>query len=288
MKIGLTGASGFIGSHIAAAGRDAGHQIVPFSRHPSSLATRKFSIDRAPDLSGLGAVIHLAGEPILGRWTATKMRRIRESRVVGTRRIVEALAGSPVGVLVNASAIGFYGSTGEQCAEENSPAGTGFLADVCRAWEAEALRAEDCGVRVVLVRVGFVIGRGGAMKWIVPAFRLGLGGPLGNGRQWMSGIHVDDVAGIFLRAAADASWRGPFNAVMPDPFRNADFTRAVARAVHRPAILPAPAAALRLVLGKVATIMLESARITSSRLAPAGYTLRHPSLAQAVSASVDR
>jgi len=284
MKIGLTGATGFIGSRIGHLCREHGHEVVGFSRRPAGGA-RRFALDQTPDLSGLDAVMHLAGESILGLWTPAKKRRIVESRGEGTRRIVEGLAACGTdrpSSLICASAVGFYGETGERTVDEASPAGSGFLAEVCRQWEAEALTAEALGVRVVLVRIGFVIGRGGAMKLIKPVFSAGLGGNLGSGRQWMSGVHVDDVAGIFRWAAETDAARGPVNAVMPEPFRNAEFTRTAARILHRLAFLPAPAFAIRLGLGDLSHVLLDSVRVAPARTLSLGYVFQFASLREAL------
>ena len=224
--------------------------------------------------------MNLAGEPILGLWTEEKKRRIRESRILGTRRIVEAIeamAGRPR-VLVNASAIGYYGDTGETLVDESSAAGGGFLADVCREWESEAVRAESFGVRVVFVRIGFVIGSGGALKLMRPVFKMGLGGKLGSGRQWMSGVHVDDVAGIAVWAVESDTVRGPVNAVMPEPFRNSDFTKALTKCFGRPALFPAPAFVLRLTLGELSHTMLDSARVAPRVAQEGGYTYQFSTL----------
>jgi len=283
MKIGLTGATGFIGSRVTALAKEHGHEIVPFSRQPKGNA-RRFSLDEPPDLSGLDAVVNLAGESILGLWTKEKKRRIRDSRVQGTRRVVEAIGAlkeKPV-VLVNGSAIGFYGDRGDVAVDESSSPGEGFLADVCREWEAETKPAESLGVRVVHVRIGMVIGRGGAMKLIGPVFRLGLGGNLGHGRQWMSCVHVDDVAGLILWSVENAATSGAVNAVMPEPVRNAEFTRAVAKAVHRPAIIPAPAFAMRLGLGDLSHLLLDSIRVLPRSAEKGGYVFRFPTLPAAL------
>jgi uncharacterized protein (TIGR01777 family) len=283
MKIGLTGAFGSIGEVVRSLASSRGHAIVPFSRS-AGRGARSFDLETPPDVSGLDAMIHLAGEPVLGLWTAEKKRKILESRVEGTRRIVEAMAKDSAGprVLICASAIGYYGATGEQVVDEDSPLGTGFLADVCRDWEAEAIRAESFGIRVVRVRVGFVLGQGGAMKLIRPVFSLGLGGPLGNGRQWMSGIHVEDTAGIFLWAAENSALTGAVNAVMPEPFRNEEFTREVAKVVRRPAFFPAPAFALKLALGELAGVMLDSTRVKPRRTLDEGYVFRFATLPEAL------
>jgi len=185
-------------------------------------------------------------------------------------------------VLVNASAIGFYGDTGENVVDEFSAAGSGFLADVCRAWEAEAAGATSCGVRVVFVRIGFVLGKGGAVKLLRPLFKLGLGGKLGSGRQWMSGVHVEDVAGMIVWALENERLQGAVNAVMPEPFRNVDFTRELARGVRRPAIFPAPAFALRLSFGELADSMLASTRVMPRVARAEGYAYQFATLPSAV------
>ena len=283
MKVGITGVSGFIGSRVAARCGARGIEVVRFSRNPGSGA-RRFELTSVPDISNLDAIVNLAGEPILGVWTKEKKRRIHESRALGTRRLVEAIAKAdrPPGVLVSASAIGFYGDTGENVVDEFSPPGNGFLADVCREWEAEAARATSFGVRVVLVRIGFVLGKDGALKLLRPLFKLGLGGKLGSGRQWMSGVHVEDVAGMIVWALENERLQGPVNAVMPEPFRNADFTTTLARCLARPAILPAPAFALRLAFGELADSMLGSTRVVPRVARDAGYKYQFATLASAL------
>lgn len=283
MKIGITGFTGFVGGRLTELAKTHGHHVVGFSRHPDHGA-RKFSFDEPCDVSGLDAVIHLAGESILGLWTEKKKRRIRESRILGTRSVVDGFEHSnkPPRVLISASAVGFYGDTGEEEVDESSPSGPGFLAGVAREWEAEAVRAEALGVRVVRLRIGFVLGPGGAMKLIGPLFRAGLGGNLGNGRQWMSAVHVDDVAGMALWAAEKPELRGPINAVMPAHFRNADFTKALGAAFRRPTILPAPAFAIRLALGELSHVMLDSCRVRPSVAIKEGYPYRHAALSDAV------
>ncbi len=283
MKIGITGFTGFVGGRLAELAKAEGHHVVGFSRHPAN-GLRRFSFDRPCDVSGLDVVVHLAGESILGLWTEKKKRRIRESRILGTRSVVDGFEGSanPPKVLISASAVGIYGDTGETQVDESSPFGSGFLASVAREWEAEAVRAEALGVRVVLLRIGFVLGPGGAMTLIGPLFRAGLGGNLGNGRQWMSAVHVEDVAGMALWAAENSSLNGPLNAVMPEPFRNAEFTKALGAAFHRPTILPAPAFAIRLALGELSHVMLDNCRVRPAVALREGYPYRKASLSEAV------
>ncbi|MFM8764591.1 MAG: NAD-dependent epimerase/dehydratase family protein, partial [Spartobacteria bacterium] len=213
MKIGIIGATGYVGSRLCRMAGEAGHGVVRFSRSARA-GFRKIEARGGLDFSGLDAVVNLAGEPILGLWTASKKVKILRSRVETTQQVVGSLH-EGIGVLVNASAIGFYGDTGEREVDESAAAGSGFLAEVCQAWEAAALPAEAPGRRVVRLRIGFVTGPGGAMGLVRPVFQLGLGGNLGNGRQWMSCIHVDDVAGMILWALENPSVSGAVNAVNP-------------------------------------------------------------------------
>jgi hypothetical protein len=276
MIIGITGGTGFIGKVVRRAAEARGDGVVLFSRRGGA-GRRAFSFTSPLDVSGCDGLVHLAGESIIGLWTHEKRRRILESRVQGTRRLVEGIAAATVKprVLVSASAIGFYGDTGEGIVDEDSRAGTGFLSEVAQAWEAEAIKAEDLGVRVVRLRIGFVLGRdGGAMKLIKPVFRMGLGGRLGSGRQWMSCIEIADLAAMVMTCLHDGSISGPVNAVMPEPVTNGDFTKAAARAAHRPALFPAPAFALRLGLGDLSHLMLDSQRVISKRLADFGFHYR--------------
>ena len=272
MRLGITGASGFIGRHATAMARGRGWDVVPFSRTPRDASTRKFVPGKPADVDGLDAVLHLAGESVLGLWTAQKRARIMDSRVLGTRSVAEGFARAkhPPRVLISGSATGYYGDTGDHEVDESSPAGTGFLADVCRAWEAEALCVENS--RIVLLRTGFVLGRdGGAMKLVLPVFRAGLGGRLGSGRQWMSCVHVDDVAAMAFWAIENESILGPLNAVMPRAVTNAEFTRDVARAVHRPAVFPVPALIMRILLGSMSSMLLQSSRVRPGAAERLGY-----------------
>lgn len=283
MRLGITGASGFIGARAAQLAVARGWNVVPFTRHPRRPDARRFSLEEPLDVDGLDAVLHLAGEPVFGLWSKEKCRRIMSSRVEGTRRVAEgfARAAHPPRVLVSGSATGFYGDTGDREVAEASPGGEGFLADVCRAWEGAAERVTNA--RVVLLRTGFVLGRdGGAMKMILPVFRLGLGGKLGSGGQWMSCVHLDDVAGLALWSVENEVVRGPLNAVMPQPVTNTDFTRALARAVHRPAVLPTPAFFLRLLLGRMASLLLDSSRVRPSVALQHGYRYAYADVASAL------
>ena len=237
----------------------------------------------ADAFEGVEAVIHLAGEPVAeGRWTEEKKNRIRESRREGTRRLVEGLAAlaSPPKVLVCASAVGYYGEAGDHDLEETSPPGTDFLAGVCVEWEREAMAATSLGVRVVCVRIGVVLGRGGgALARMLTPFRLGLGGRLGSGKQWMPWVALDDVVGIFLHALSSPGVEGALNAAAPTPVTNAEFTRALGRVLHRPAILPVPAAALRAAFGDLAGVLLCSQKVLPRRTLASGYAFQHVDLA---------
>jgi len=235
---------------------------------------------------GIDAVFHLAGDPIAqGRWTSGKKRRIRESRVIGTRNLVEGLSKLTVRprVLVSASAVGFYGSRSDEVLDETALPGNDFLAEVCQAWEKESQAATALGIRVVNIRTGVALGReGGALNKMLLPFRLGLGGPLGNGRHWMSWIHVDDLAELFVAAAENEQLRGPVNGVAPNPVTNSNFTRALAATVHRPAFFRAPYAALRLALGEVADVLFSSQRAVPKAALDAGFQFRYPELQPAL------
>lgn len=283
MRLGITGASGFIGGHVTRLAGARGWEVVPFSRQPRDERTRRLVPGEPADVEGLDAVLHLAGEPVVGRWTSEKRRRIMESRVLGTRSLAEgfARAAHPPRVLISSSGVGYYGHTGQTEVAENSPPGRGFLAEVCRAWEAEAMKVRNA--RVVILRIGLILGpEGGTMKRILPVFRAGLGGRLGSGRQWMSCLHVDDMAGLALWAIGEESLGGPVNAVMPHPVTNADFTRLLARAVHRPAILPAPAFVLRAVLGDMSSLLLDSSRVRPGVAEVRGYPYQFADVGKAL------
>ena len=289
MQLALTGATGFVGRHVIRLAVRRGYEVVAFTRDPSQpvhdcIEVRKFTTDEPPDLTGCSAVIHLAGENVAGLWTHGKMRRIRDSRILGTRRIVEAIRTSPhpPDVLVSASATGFYGGSGDAELTEDSPHGTGFLADTCRAWETETLAAEPI-CRTVRARIGLVLGkRGGALRMMLPLFRLGLGARLGSGRQWLPWIHAGDLASLLLFAAENLDVRGALNATAPWPVRNADFTTALARSLHRPTFLAVPAFALRLLLRGFSRELLDSKRVLPAAATAQGFGFRFPQIAPAL------
>jgi len=240
----------------------------------------------AEAFDGIDVVHHLAGESVAGsRWTAAQKARIRDSRVVGTRNLVQGIrqAATKPAVLVSASAVGYYGDRGEEELTESSPPARDFLADVCVAWEKEALAAEELGVRVVTERTGIVLGAGGgALAKMLTPFKLGAGGPLGNGRQWMPWIHVDDLARLYVHAAERASIRGPMNAVAPNPVRNSEFTKALGRQLRRPAFMPAPYIGLRIVFGEFAQVLFASQRVIPKVAIDTGFTFEYPEIAGAL------
>ena len=262
MRILITGATGFIGRRLCQVLSNADHEVVGLSRDPDSARERVPELARAfawnpvtetpplASLEGVGAVIHLAGETVTGRWNARKLEAIRDSRVKGTRNLVEALSqtGSRPSSIITASAIGYYGDRQDVELGEDSASGDDFLAGVCREWEAESLRAQELGIRCLQVRIGIVLGKGsGAIKAMLPPARLGLGGPLGSGRQWWSWIHLDDLVETFRVCLEDDQLQGPINGTAPNPSRQKDFAKALGRVLSRPAFLPAPAFMLKIV-----------------------------------------
>ena len=280
MNISISGASGFIGRHLMKSLAQAGHSVCALSRHAPA----------AESLREADAIIHLAGEPVAQRWTAEAKQRIRESRVAGTRNLVEALATLPhrPEVLICASAIGYYGSRGDEVLTESSAPGSGFLPEVCVAWEREAQAAEAFGMRVVRVRTGLVLAAGGgALQRMLPPFRMGVGGRLGSGRQWMSWIHLEDLAALF-QFAVHSHVRGPLNAVAPHAVTNSDFTHELARALRRPALFPVPEFALRLLFGEMADVLLASQRVAPRAAEAAGFRFRFPQLAPALTSLLGR
>ncbi len=241
----------------------------------------------AEAFDGVDAVFHLAGESVAeGRWTAAQKQRIRDSRVIGTRHLVEGIvkAEPRPRVLVSASAVGYYGDRGDEELTETAPPADDFLAEVCIAWEKEALAAEEAGVRVALARTGIVLGDGGALAKMLTPFRLGAGGPLGNGKQWMPWIHVADMARLYLHAATTESIRGPMNAVAPNPVRNSEFTKALGRTLHRPAFMPAPYLGLRLLFGEFAKVLFASQRVLPKVALDTGFEFEYPEIGPALQA----
>lgn len=291
MRVVVTGGTGLVGTPLCRALADAGHDVTLVTRHPQAGSSIGWdALARA--LGETDAVVHLAGAPIAeGRWTDARKAEIRASRVDTTRAIVGAMAAaaSRPQVLVSASAIGFYGPRGDEPLDETASPGDGFLADACREWEAEAVAAEALGVRVVRVRIGVVLAPdGGAFAAMRTPFRLGLGGPLAGGRQWMSWIHRDDVVALLRTAMERPEWRGAVNATAPHPVTNAEFTRALGRALHRPAILPVPGVALELLLGEMATMLVTGQRVLPAVATAHGFHWRWPELDAALAECVAR
>jgi uncharacterized protein len=290
MTVLVTGASGFIGSALVPALTTGGHSVRRLTRAAAEREDEYRWNPAAGDvdpraLEDLDAVVHLAGESVAGRWTAAKKERIRRSRVDGTRTLSEALAGlgRPPRVLVCASAIGYYGDRGDEVLTEESAPGEGFLADVVQAWEAASRPAEEAGIRVVRLRFGIVLSSaGGALRTMLRPFRLGAGGRLGSGRQWTSWVSIDDVVGAIHHALFTDALRGAANTVAPNPVTNAELTSTLARLLRRPALLPVPAAVLRVALGEFSQEALSSARVVPARLGGTGYDFRHPELEQAL------
>jgi hypothetical protein len=270
MNVAITGASGFIGRAVAENLRDSGHIVRAVSLRgglePGALA-------------GVNAVVHLAGEPVAQRWTAAARDRILRSRVEGTRALVAAMRGQPPQVLISASAVGYYGSRGDEVLTESAPPADDFLGRVAAAWEEAAQAAESLGVRVARLRIGVVLGPGGgALARMLPPFRLGVGGRLGSGHQWMSWIHIDDLIALIAFLMRESTVRGAFNATSPFPVTNREFTRALAEAVHRPAILPVPAFALRWMFGEMSEVLLASQRAFPDAAQRAGFVFEHPDI----------
>lgn len=293
-RVLISGASGLIGRALTARLTTAGSEVVSLVRRPVAgpgevawdPSRRELSLHEE---ARFDAVVHLAGANIAaGRWSEARKRVIRQSREDGTATVVRALVDLPreqrPAALVSASAVGWYGETGERLAREGDAAGSGFLADVCREWEAALAPARDEGVRTVAVRTGVVLTpRGGALGKMRPAFRAGLGGRLGDGRQWMSWIALEDLVEVYGWALRDAKTAGPINAVAPSPVRNADFTAILGTVLRRPAVLPMPAGLLRLALGEMADeALLGSARADAGKLTEAGFVFRQPELENAL------
>lgn len=291
MRIGITGATGLIGSALSELLIGDGHSICRITRRrpgPDDVQWDPASgrLD-AKALEGLEAVVHLAGENVgAGRWTAARKRRIRESRVGGTRLLVDALASleRKPAVLVSASAIGIYGDRGDARLDERSAPGGGFLGALGRDWEASTEPAAAAGIRVAIPRFGVVLTpAGGALARLLPFFRLGVGGRLGHGRQWMPCVSIDDAVDAVRHALLTTTLRGPFNVTIPEPVTNSGFTRALASVLRRPAVIPVPAAALRIALGEFAdATLLASARLTPERLIASGYQFQHRTVTEAL------
>ena len=290
MKIGITGVTGLIGNAIAALAKQRGHSVTGFSRKPHpTLAhcddTRNFSLELEPNLAGLDAVIHLAGEPIIGLWTRAKHQRIIASRRDTTRHLVQAMAktNDGPGTFLCASGTGFYGHRGAEKLHELSGHGIGFLSEVAEVWEDEARAAESHGFRSCQLRTGMVLAKnGGAFPLLRGIFSIGLGGKSGSGQQFLPWIHLDDVARLYLHALENATLSGPINAVAPDEITNLQFTQALGAALHRPTIFPAPEFVLRTALGDLSSIILDSQRVEPRRAHDTGFSFEFQSIQAAL------
>ena len=290
MKILVTGSSGLVGTALGQTLAKAGHTVCRLVRPQSAAGEGGFAVAWNPatgELGGAGvgadAVVNLAGASIAdGRWTPQRKEQLRTSRIDTTRALVNALAkmNARPSVLVSASAIGIYGNRGDETLTEKSKPGADFLAGLAQEWEAEALKAEALGIRVVLARFGIILAHeGGALPKMLLPFKFGAGGKLGSGQQWMSWVALEDVVGILRFAIENNSARGPINIVSPQPLQNTEFTRALARAMHRPALFPAPAFALRLALGEMAdALLLSSQRVQPRAVEKLGYRFLHADL----------
>ncbi|HEX8105238.1 MAG TPA: TIGR01777 family oxidoreductase [Solirubrobacteraceae bacterium] len=303
MNVTVTGATGLIGTKLVTELTARGDAVTVLSRDPDKArralgpAVRAVAWDAesgpAPReaLDGADGVIHLAGEPVAQRWNAQAKARIRSSRELGTRNLVAGLrAAEPrPRVLVSSSAVGYYGPHGDEQLPESTAPGDDFLAQVCVVWEREADAAAELGLRVVKVRTGVVLDpSGGALKTMLPPFKLGAGGPVAGGRQYMPWVHVADVVGILVRALDDESWDGAVNATAPVPVTNKAFSKALGRALHRPAVAPVPGAAIRLLYGEMAEVVTKGQRAVPERTLGLGYSFRHPDLDEALSDALQR
>jgi uncharacterized protein len=294
-RVTVTGATGRIGTRLVGALRERGDDVTVLSRDPvkARAALDADAVAWQPEqepapteaLAGRDGVLHLAGEDIAQRWTADVKRRLQSSRELGTRNLVAGLrtADPRPRVLVSASGVDFYGAHGAETVTEDTPPGSGFLAEVCAAWEREAAAAEELGVRVVRLRCGVVLMKdGGALAKMLPFFRLGIGGPVAGGRQYLPWIHVDDVVAFYLAALDDAAWTGPVNATAAEPPTNKEFSRALGRALRRPAFMPVPGFALRVLYGEMAEIVLAGKRAVPERAQALGFSYAHPDLDEAL------
>ncbi len=300
MRIAVTGATGLVGQRVVAALKERGDEVTVLSRGPDAARARlgvqaeRWDPETEPApagaLAGRDAVVHLAGEAVDQRWTATAKQRIRSSRELGTRNLVAGLRAveDRPQTLVSASASGYYGPRGDEPVDEDTPPADDFLAEVCRAWEREAQAAEELGLRVARMRTGIVLDRsGGALKTMLIPFRLGVGGPIAGGRHYLPWIHAADATGLYLAALDGADWSGPFNLSAPTPATNRDFSKALGRALHRPAIAPVPALALRVLYGEMSQIVVTGVRAVPARAERLGYAFRHPELDEALRSALE-
>lgn len=299
MRVTITGATGLVGRRLVAALTERGDDVTVLTRNPDRARARLgggvtaaawdplAGPAPADALADRDAVVHLAGEPVAQRWTAAAKARIRASREQGTANLVAGIAALPEAsrprTLVSASGVGYYGARGDEPVDERTPPGDDFLARVCVAWEREAAAAAEHGTRVVRLRTGVALdASGGALGKMLPPFRLGVGGPVAGGRQYLPWIHVDDLVAFYLTAIDDERWSGAYNATAPEPPTNADFSRALGRALRRPAVLPVPRLALKLLYGEMEIIVTTGQRAVPRRALDAGFRFTHPQLDEAL------
>ena len=303
MRVTVTGATGMIGRALVRALLERGDGVTVLSRDPDRARSALGDVralewrepkSAPPPLEALEAhdgVVHLLGEPVAQRWSERAKREIRDSRVLATRQLVAALGESAArpGVLVSQSATGWYGARGDEPVDESAPPADDFLAGVVAEWEAEARRAEELGVRVVMTRTGVVLSEsGGALEKMLPPFKLGVGGPVAGGRQYVPWIHTDDVVGAFLFCLDNPAASGPVNLTAPEPVTNTELSKALGRVLRRPALAPVPALAVRALYGEMATIVTTGARAVPRRLTELGYAYRRPELEPALRAATGR
>ena len=302
MRVLISGVTGFIGSRLAETLTEAGHEIWGLSRDPGKAKKKVPQLADAfawnpvaqqppgDALDGVEAVVHLAGETVAGRWTAKKKQRIEDSRIIGTRNLIKAfVSASRPKVLVSSSAIGYYGDRGDtELAEEARP-GNDFLARVCQAWEKEAAGAAELGTRVVIVRTGIVVAAGGgALQAMLPPFRMGVGGPLGSGRQWWSWIHRDDLVRIMQLAIENDEAHGAYNGTAPNPLQQKAFGKVLGKVLRRPAFIPTPVFPLKILLGGFSTELLSSKRVLPYRAQELGFEFRYPELEGALREALEQ
>ncbi|MEH1938510.1 MAG: TIGR01777 family oxidoreductase [Nostoc sp.] len=301
MKVAINGATGLVGSRLVQRLHAEGHKIVVLTRNttfaqkvfPSEAFANLEIVAYTPNASGswqsviasCDGVVNLAGEPIgEGRWTPERKQEILNSRKLGTQKIVEAIAKAnpKPAVLINASAIGYYGTSETATFDETSVSGNDFLAQVAQAWEAEARKVKDAGVRLVILRFGIVLGNGGALGKMISPFKLFAGGPIGSGRQWFSWIHVDDLVNLILQALTKPEIEGVYNATAPNPVRMADLSQTLGRVMNRPSWLPVPAFAIEALLGDGAIVVLEGQQVIPKRTVETGFDYKYPNLQSAL------
>ncbi len=298
MKILISGASGWVAKHLIPTLEAKGHEIHSLVRKdPKNSneiqwdAEEGFTESEQAKLEGFDVMIHLAGENVAGSWTKEKKRRIRDSRVVGTRVLVEALSktANPPKHFLAASAIGYYGNRGDEILTETSPPGEGFLAEVCTAWEAESRKAADFGARVVFFRTGAVLAKdGGALAQMLTPFGFGVGGVVGSGKQWMSWIAMEDLLGIFHYALENENVRGAVNSTAPNPATNETFTKTLGEVLNRPTIIPIPEFGIKFIFGEMGeTLLLEGCRVVPKKLQDLGFTFKYPDLKEALKKAVE-